>query len=90
MKFSKQFLDKLLSSAVYFHNTTQDGKDLPLSFNNLQDSVEIFRNVIKFEANKALQNEIIIESPILHATNLTTKNPGIISDEKDKKLLLRI
>lgn len=88
MKFSKQFLDKLLSSAVYFHNTTQDGKDLPLSFNNLQDSVEIFRNVIKFEANKALQNEIIIESPILHATNLNTKNPGIISDEKDKKLIV--
>ena len=42
---------------------------------------------IMIEANKALQNEIIVDSPLLHAVNLNTKNPGIIYDINDNKTI---
>ena len=35
-----------------------------------------------------ITKEILVESPLLHAVNLKTKNPGIVSDEKDKKLIV--
>ena len=88
MKFSKKFLDKLLESAINFHNTSQECECLPLNFNNIDNAITSFADVIRFEANKSMQNEIIVDSAILHAVNLNTKNPGIISEEKDKKILV--
>ena len=88
MKFSKKFLDKLLKSAVSFHNTEEECSVLPPKFTSLQDAINKLERVIKFEANKALQNEILVDSPILHAINLNTKYPGIIFDEKDKKVIV--
>ena len=84
MKFSKKFLNKLLNSAVEFHNLELDGKEIPSKLGNTEEGIDYFINALKFEANKALQREIIVDSPLLHAVNLSTKNPGIISDKKTK------
>lgn len=88
MKFSKNFLDKLLQSAVYFHNNYEECQELPNNFVSLDDAINKLESVIKFEANKALQNDILVDSPILHAVNLDTKYPGIILEEKDKKVIV--
>ena len=88
MKFSKNFLNKLLNSAINFHNNKQEVNELPLKFNNIDTTIENLKNVIKFEANKSLQKEIISDSPLLHAVNLKTKNPGIISDKNEQKLTI--
>ena len=84
MKFSKIFLNKLLNSAIYFHNSKINGEEIPSKFNNVEDIINKFSNAIEFEAKKALQNEILIEKPFLHAVNLKTKEPGIISHKENK------
>ena len=88
MKFSKHFLNKLLNSAIKFHNLEQEGKIIPIKLQNSEEGINYFINALKFEANKSLQTEIIIDSPLLHAVNLGTKNPGIVSDKNDKKLII--
>ena len=88
MKFSKDFLNKLLNSAIYFYNTEKKGTKIPLKLKSVDYAIDYFTNALEFEANKALQREIIVDSPLLHAVNLNTNNPGIISDKKDKKLVV--
>jgi hypothetical protein len=90
-EFSKNFLENLLESAVTFYKTNKNVKKLPLSLKNINDPVILFMNALEFEAHNSLQNEIISKkTPILHAVNLTTKNPGIISgkSEKENKLIV--
>ena len=88
MNFSKVFLDKLLKSAVFFHNNQEECNELPNKFISLDDAISKLESVIKFEANKALRNEILVDSPILHAVNLDTKYPGIILEKIDKKVIV--
>ena len=88
MKFSKVFLNKLLNSAINFHNLEPNNNKLPDKLNSINDGIKLFNNVLEFEANKALKNEIAIDEPFLNATNLGTKNPGIIYDKQDTKLLV--
>ena len=88
MKFSKAFLNKLLKSAVSFHKNEQEGEEIPLKLNNIKTAILYFTNQLRFEANKAMQLEILSDSPLLHAVNLKTSNPGIVSDTSDKKLII--
>jgi hypothetical protein len=90
-EFSKNFLENLLESAITFHNSNKNVKKIPLSFKNINDPVKLFMDALEFEAHNSLQNEIISKkTPILHAVNLTTKNPGIVSgkSEKENKLIV--
>ena len=88
MKFSKQFLNKLLKSAVTFHDNSEKGQNIPLKLSDIDSAIDHFSKQIKFEANKALQTEILSDSPLLHAVNLGTSNPGIVSDKRENKLVI--
>ena len=88
MKFSKYFLDKLLNSAINFYDNEPEGKIIPNKIDNINTGILYFTNQIRYEANKALQKEILCDTPLLHAVNLNTKNPGIVSDKTDNKLVI--
>ena len=87
MSFSQNFLDKLLNSAINYYNfQPKNISKIPNTFDNIKSSLEYFNNSLKYEANKSLQNEILTDTPVLHAVNLNSKNPGIISHLIDKKV----
>ncbi|VVU94421.1 AAA domain [seawater metagenome] len=91
MSNSSKFLDNLLDSAITFYsqNDTISKKPLPVFFNNIDEAVDLFENSLRFEANEAMSQEIIVDSlPILHAANLDTNTPGIITGETKKKKLI--
>jgi len=91
MDFSQNFLNNLLDSAVEYKNIDIDKKNIPTFFNNKAEAINIFSNALKIEANNAMQREIISDGiPILHAVNLDTNRPGIVTGEstENKKLLI--
>ena len=92
MDISDNFLDNLLDSAVTFYNDKKvEKKSLPTYFENPDDAINLFENALRFEANKAMTQEIIVnELPILHAVNLNTNAPGIIKGETNQKKLFYI
>ena len=87
MEFSTGFLNKLLDSAIKYYNTDNDVEPIPDKLINTQSAIEKFSDALVYEAHNSMSNEIIANDiPILHAVNLNTKNPGIISakTENDK------
>jgi len=85
MNFSKNFLNKLLDSAVKYYNADIKSDILPDKFTTVDEGINYFTNALVFEAHKSMKNEIVIKDlPILHAINLNSKNPGIISGKSDK------
>ena len=72
MKFSKDFLNKLLNSAINFHNSKIIGNKIPSKLNSIESALKHFNNAIEYEAKQAMQNEIIVDKPLLHAINLET------------------
>ena len=92
MEFSQYFLDKLLEGAVSFYRNSKDiyVNPIPEKFKSIEDSIDFFKNALIKEAHLSMKNEIsITESPILHAINLDTETPGIVSGEsKEKNLYL--
>ena len=88
---NSKFLDNLLDSAISFYSKNNDisKKPLPIYFNNIDDAINLLENSLKFEASEAMSQEIVVdEVPILHAANLNTKAPGIITGETKKKKLI--
>ena len=82
MEFSTGFLNKLLDSAVEYYNNDNDVEILPDKINDITAGIQNFSSALIFEAHKSMQNEITNnETPILHAINLNSKNPGIISGQ---------
>ncbi len=91
MSNSSKFLDNLLDSAISFHNQNDklDKKPLPVFINTVDEAVNLFENSLRIEAYEAMSQEIIVDSiPLLHAANLHTKSPGIITGESKKKKLI--
>lgn len=89
MKFSQKFLNKLLNSAIKYHNNSIEASELPNKFNNVKDGINILSKALVFEAHHTMKNEIINNNlPILHAINLDGNNPGIISGKSDKDKFL--
>ena len=85
MEFSENFLNKLLESAVKYYNSDNEVDTIPDKLQNIQSAIDKFSNALIFEAHKTMQNEITsIDAPILHAVNLNSKNPGIISAKSNK------
>ena len=86
MEFSTGFLNKLLDSAVEYYNNDNDVEILPDKINDITTGIQNFSSALIFEAHKSMQNEITNnETPILHAINLNSKNPGIISGQLNNK-----
>ena len=90
MSISENFLDNLLDSAISFYNDKKvEKKTLPTYFENPEDAINLFENALRYEANKAMTQEIIVnEIPILHAVNLNTNTPGIIKGETNQKKII--
>ena len=86
MEFSNGFLSKLLDSAVTYYNTENDVYQLPDKHQNIESAIDNFSEALIFEAHKSMQNEIISSDlPILHAINLDSNDPGIISGQTETK-----
>ena len=86
MEFSSGFLSKLLDSAVTYYNADNDVYELPNKHQNVESAIDYFSEALIFEAHKSMQNEIVSNDlPILHAINLDSKDPGIISGQTDNK-----
>lgn len=84
MEFSTGFLNKLLDSAVKYYNTDNDVDPIPNKLSNTKIAIEKFSDALIYEAHNTMTNEIIANDiPILHAVNLDSKNPGIISGKTD-------
>ena len=84
MEFSTGFLNKLLDSAVKYYNTDNDVDIIPNKLSNTKIAIEKFSDALIYEAHHTMLNEIVSNDiPILHAVNLNSKNPGIISGKTD-------
>ena len=91
MDFTQNFLNNLLDSAIEYKNININKKNIPTFFKNKDEAINIFTNALRIEANDAMQREIISDGiPILHAVNLDTNRPGIVTGEsiENKKLLI--
>ena len=86
MEFSQYFLDKLLEGAVSFFRNSKDihVNPIPEKFKTIDESIKFFKDALVKEAHLSMKNEIILnDSPILHAINLETENPGIVAAKSD-------
>merc|ERR1711871_1177213 len=58
---------------------------LKIKKTDINNAIENFKNALKFEAHMSMQNEVLNSDPILHAINLDSKAPGIISGKSNDK-----
>ena len=84
-EFSEGFLNKLLDSAISYYNIEPKNEKLKIKNVNVEDVIKNFKNALKFEAHISMQNEVLNTEPILHAINLDSKTPGIISGKSNDK-----
>ena len=84
MEFSTGFLNKLLDSAVKYYKTDNKVTVIPDKLSNVKIAIDKFSDALIFEAHHTMVNEIVSNNiPILHAVNLDSKKPGIISGKTD-------
>ena len=84
MEFSSGFLNRLLDSAVKYYKTDNKVDIIPDKLSNIKIAIDKFSDALIFEAHHTMMNEIVSDNiPILHAVNLDSKNPGIISGKTD-------
>ena len=90
-KLPHSYLERLLQSAVVYHvdtateslNSAEQSLTLPDRLSSKGAAVRAFTRALRFEAHQALKNEIESHSDldfILHAVNLNTDSPGIVSE----------
>lgn len=80
MEFSESYLDKMLSSAIdYYQHQNIGEKEIPLRLDSLESAISIFQNSLRNEAHRTMSETITGSEPILHAVNLDSGTPGIIT-----------
>lgn len=80
MEFSDNYLDKMLSSAIdYYQHQNIGEKEIPLKLDSLESAISIFQNSLRNEAHRTMSETTTGSEPILHAVNLNSGTPGIIT-----------
>lgn len=80
MEFSDNYLDKMLSSAIdYYQHQNIGEKEIPLKLDSLESAISIFQNSLRNEAHRTMSETTTGSEPILHAVNLDSETPGIIT-----------
>ena len=90
MSFSENYLNKILNSAIKYHNFKNKIMDpLPNMLNDKYTAIDLFKQSLNYEAyqNFKQPNDKNI-NPILCAVNLNTKEPGIIISKNNEKLCI--
>lgn len=80
MEFSENYLDKILSSAIdYYQYQNISEQEIPLKLDNFESAISFFRNSLRNEAHRSMTETTSNREPLLHAVNLNTGSPGIIT-----------
>lgn len=80
MEFSENYLDKMLSSAIdYYQFNNISEQEIPLKLDSYESAVSIFQNCLRNEAHRTMTEKTTHHEPLLHAVNLDTEQPGIIT-----------
>ena len=89
MNFSDNYLNRILNSAIEYHNFKEKNiGPLPDSYNNKDVAIESLKKSLQYEAYQNFKEpqDTISDNPILCAVNLKTNEPGIIISKKNNKL----
>ena len=86
MEFSENYLDKMLSSAIdYYQYQNISEQEIPLKLNSFETAISFFRNSLRNEAHRTMTETTSNGEPLLHAVNLNTDSPGIITKIDNNK-----
>lgn len=85
--FSARYLDRQLSSAIRFKSLRPTSTPLTPTHECVGSAVNSMIECIELEANESYSNKLSsnIRSPLLHVVNMSSDNPGIISQFKSNK-----
>lgn len=80
MEFSENYLDKMLSSAIdYYQHQNIAEQEIPVKLDTFESAISFFRNSLRNEAHRNMTETTLDGEPLLHAVNLNTDSPGIIT-----------
>lgn len=86
MELSENYLDRMLSSAIdYYHHQNISEQEIPLKLDTFESAISFFRNSLQNEAHRNMTKTTIEGQPLLHAVNLNTESPGIITKVDNSK-----
>ena len=91
MNFSEKYLNRILSSAIEYHNFKESIiAPLPDSYTNKDMAIESLKKSLQYEAYQNFKEpqDTLSDNPILCAVNLKTNEPGIIISKKNNKLCI--
>ena len=86
------YLNRLLSCAITHHSKpTSKQRVLPDRIKSVSSGIAIFRRAIEFETHIAMRESVEgpTQTTTLHAVDLETPNPGIVSDSRDMLTVYR-
>ena len=90
MSFSENYLNKILNSAIKYHNfKNNEMNPLPNILDDKYTAIDLFKKSLEYEAYQNFkQPNDKNTDPILCAVNLNTDEPGIIISKNNDKLCI--